>query len=289
MTQQTTQKLTRAKHFKWEDYRRTINWDLPLADRFGFHRGAYAPMDSSDLAGRVVRVLPGQASPVHRIDTDTIIVNLLGEVDFTFGDQRFVLGPNDLLSIPANTPYAYANYALTDSIFFKVQPHPAAGTEHVSEYRLNEAEPGWDVPTDLEVTHQRWDDYRRQVVYRGGMVSQFGFHRGVMPHIQASSFKGHPVRVPPGQSSPWHTVANDVIFVGLVGEIEVYAEDQAFSLGPMDVLVLPPPLYGLQNVGLTEAVYFSVNAKPTDPPKMKYFESAVVGDPLAGPGTEFTP
>ncbi|MGW4335718.1 cupin domain-containing protein [Rhodococcus koreensis] len=245
-------------------------------------------MDSSDLQGRLVRVPAGQASPLHRTPADTIFVALAGEVEFTVGEDRALLKPFDLMQIPGDAPRSYFNFGLTDAIFFAVQARPPQGQPYEVIYRQDELEAGWTAPDDLDVTHLKWEDYRRQIIYRGGLVHQFGSHRGVFPHIQATSMKGHVVRVPGGQSSPWHTVGGDVTFVGLHGEIEVYADKEVYSLGPLDVLVLPPPMYALQNVGLSDGLYFSINAKSPTPTKIEYFEPAVLGDPLAGPGASMS-
>jgi quercetin dioxygenase-like cupin family protein len=278
-----------AQHFKWEDYRRTINWGLMEAQRFGLHRGVHAPMDSSDLESRVLRLPAGQASPVHRVAADIVGVALAGEIDCIVGEQRFALKECDLLEVGADVPRSYFNPGLTDALLFVAAARPQQGDRHQVSYQLEQDEPGWEPASDPQVRHVPLADYRRRVIYRGGMVQTYGFHRGVMPHVQGEALRGHVVRVPAGQGSPWHSVGGDVTFVGMVGEIEVYAESQAFALGPRDVLVLPPPVYALQNVGLTDGMYFSINAKPASPPKIAYFDSAVLGDPLAGPGDEMTP
>jgi len=286
---ETPEALSGPIHFPWESVRRTLDWKLPHADRFGFHRGMYTPMNSSDVQARLVRVPAGQSSPVHRSSAETVIVGLIGEVEFSIGGERALMTARDLLQVPADMPRSYLNVGLTDAIFFAAQPRPEPGTAHGVTYREDESAAGWSAPDDVNVSHLRWEDYRRQVIYRGGFVQQFGSHRGIHPHIQGTTIKGHVVRVPGGQGSPWHTVGGDVIFLGLHGEFEVYAEKQAFALGPMDVLVLPPPMYALQNVGLSEGLYFSINTKSGTATKMEYFAPAVVGDPLAGPGDPIIP
>lgn len=290
MTEKREALLPGPVHFPWEDLRRTLDWSLPQAERFGFHRGVHAPMNSSDVASRLVRVPAGQSSPLHRTSAETIFVGLSGEVEFTIGGERALLGPFDLLRVPADVPRSYFNIGLTDAVFFAAQPRPAPGApDPTVVYRTDANEAGWEAPADIDVSHLRWEDYRRQVVYRGGFVQEFGSHRGVHPHIAGDTIKGHVVRVPAGQGSPWHTIGGDCIFVGLHGEVEVYADKRAFRLGPQDVLVLPPPDYALRNVGLTEGLYFSINTKAGTASKMVYYAPAVANDPLAGPGETITP
>jgi hypothetical protein len=53
--------------------------------------------------------------------------------------------------------------------------------------------------------------------------------------------------------------------------------------------MLPGPHYALQNVGLGDAVYFSMGSKGGPREQMIYYEPAEPGNPLAGAGEEVTP
>jgi hypothetical protein len=50
--------------------------------------------------------------------------------------------------------------------------------------------------------------------------------------------------------------------IGLLGEIEVDAVAGIYPLGARDVLRVSTPMYALQNVGLTDALYVAVGSKP---------------------------
>ena len=274
----------------WDEYRHTLTWKSTASQAWGFRAGLYEPIQSSQLQAHVVWLPGGHAAPVHRASTDLILVQLTGELDLIFREVPRRVRPCDMLVIPANTPYALINSGFDDTMFFAVHERSPDGGPLSTTYRLHPAEEGWEAPADVEITHLEWESYRRQVHYRGGLSEIYGYHRGVYPIVETDAMRGHPVRVPAGQGSPWKTVPGDGIFVGMVGEVELYGnsftDTKAYLVGPRDLLMMPGPVWALQNPGLTDAVYFSVSAKPSTPFKMTYFEPAVPGNPIAGPGAE---
>ena len=274
-------------HLPWEENRLSIDYALPKAEIWGFHRGAYTPVETETLTARVVRIPPGQASPAHRLTRDVAFVQLAGELIISAGRQRFLAGPNDLYTIPGGIPRKLFNPGITDAFFLSIQ-----SKSEVDDGGMELLEVGpeaWDAPAGLEIFHLAWKDYRRRVVWRGGLSERQGYKRGVFPFLETEDMRGHAVRVPAGQGSPWHTFPGVAIFVGMVGEIEVYADNKAYSLGPMDLLMLPGPNYALQNIGLDDAVYFSLGPTGIPREQMIYYEPAVPGNPLAGPGVEVAP
>ena len=274
---------------RWKDYRRMITWKSPDEPTWGSRQGVYPPLETSQLQAQVVRIPAGQGAPLYQAPSELIIVQVVGQLDFTIGTELHIVKPFDMLVLPANTPHEVFNAEFEDALFFVVHDRPPAG-EPYSTDPFGGAEQSSEPPTDAEITHLKWDDYRRQVDYRGGLSGVYGYHRGVYPIVETATMRGHPVRVPGGQGSPWKTVRGDAIYIGLVGEVEIYGnsfdEPEAYPLGPLDLLMMPPPVGAFQNPGLSDAVFFVVAGKSDGPFTMKYFQQAVAGNPLAGPGDE---
>ena len=270
---------------RWQDYRRTINWQSMGAVDWGRHYGTHEPVCTSTLQAQVVRIPAGQATPVLSANGDHFTVQLVGEVCLIIGEQRWTVKPYDIVTIPAGTPHFYRNSGIEDVLFYLGYERPEQGGYELvaledSDARLR-ATPG------AEVTHLRWEEYRRRIVYRGALSERNGYHRGVYPFVETAGMRGHAVRVPAGQGSPWHTGGADLLFLGLRGELEFYADPdapKAYPVGPCDILMVPDAFYGDQNVGFEDAIYLSMSAKSETREKPVYHEPAVVGDPLAGPG-----
>jgi quercetin dioxygenase-like cupin family protein len=259
-------------------------WNLPGQGGWGTFRGVYAPLQTPYQEAIIVRLPSGQTGPIHKASSELVLLMLHGAMDFIVGDHRYEVEQHDLLIVPADTPFRVSNPNFEHALFFSVHDRGDDEAPYTMTYKLNDDDEGWDIPAGAEVTHMRWEDYRRQAHYRGGGSDRFGFHRGVFPFVETEHMRGHSVLVPPGQGSPWHTFPGDSIFVGLIGAIEVYSDTTVYPLGPCDVLRVVTPLYSLQNVGLENALYFSIGSKRRKGEKPVYHEPAVLGDPLAGPG-----
>jgi quercetin dioxygenase-like cupin family protein len=90
----------------------------------GFTRGLFTPMTGTSYSGRLVLLPRGQGAPPHRNTAEHIIINLEGEAEFTFPDftasERFIIGPRDILFIPADMTYIYSNIGDVDVVWFTV-------------------------------------------------------------------------------------------------------------------------------------------------------------------------
>jgi quercetin dioxygenase-like cupin family protein len=78
----------------------------------------------------------------------------------------------------------------------------------------------------------------------------------------------------PGQTSPWHSVPSDVLWIQLLGEVEFTAAGELWPLRPLDILVIPANVpYIYTNVTFTEALFFDVFHKRPTGQKNLYWES----------------
>jgi len=87
---------------------------------FGRLRGSYTGIEGTNCLVNIL-VLPfGQGSPPISYDAEHVVFQLQGEVEWSTGGERLVLEPEDLLFIPANTPYQFLNVGRTDAFFLDV-------------------------------------------------------------------------------------------------------------------------------------------------------------------------
>jgi mannose-6-phosphate isomerase-like protein (cupin superfamily) len=115
-------------HMPWHLYRRDIDWSsLHKSDVWGLHRGVYPLLRSQRFMSHMVRHPAGQSSPWHSSSVDILFIQISGEVDFSAADAIFPLEPNDILWMPARTPYLYSNVGLSDALFYDLWPEPKPG------------------------------------------------------------------------------------------------------------------------------------------------------------------
>ena len=228
------------------------------------------------MQARVYRLPPGHASPEHRRDLDRIIVHVAGEVSWSIGGQRHRPRPFDAFVLPAGMHRSVMNAGVSDVLFIVCYEREAPAVRPPD--RLDSAFPYLD-----------WEQSREQISYPDdGGAERFGLHRGTLPPIESTNMTGHHVRVPSGQGDQWRRGSGETILIGLQGELEVYADSKAYSLGPLDLMVPPPLLAGPQNVGFEDGLYFTIETKATAATsrEAEYYEPAIAGDPLAGPAAK---
>jgi quercetin dioxygenase-like cupin family protein len=119
---------------RWQEYRRTINMQLPQADTWGFHRGGYPWIEAATIQAHVVRISGGQVCPPHSVPVDVVIILLVGEVEWSIESSLYALAPFDLLMIPANSVYSFMNVGLGEAMFFDVLPKTAEETQYYSDH-----------------------------------------------------------------------------------------------------------------------------------------------------------
>lgn len=131
---------------RWRDQQRHIDWrdhPLPLADRFGWHRGHYGRLEATNFGASLV-VLPfGQASPPHSSRKEHIILVVEGEVEFVVGAPatEYRLAPYDALFIPAEIVYEYYNVGRVDALFYSITGQVTPGDSSPTYYLPGEDEP----------------------------------------------------------------------------------------------------------------------------------------------------
>jgi len=108
-----------AQLIKWEDMR--LDWSLPGAKTPGTARAVYDLISASSINAHHVVIFHGQSTPVHTTESDHLMVQIEGIVEFDLvGDQKYVLHPKDLFVFPAGVPYRYTNVGPGDALFVSV-------------------------------------------------------------------------------------------------------------------------------------------------------------------------
>ena len=240
---------------RWDDYRRDFQWYATPARGRDCHRLEYPPLKADSFHANLVVVPCAQAVLDQTQPGDTIYLGTEGELEFTIGQQVFLLKPMDLLAIPVGTAYSYANVGLTNAIMLGTfAAAPVSGA------------------VSGKVEHMVWQEYRARFGWTLPLAEQWGYHRGSGPLIAPPGLRGHTVRMPMAQSTPWHHVPRDLYFMVLQGEIEFGAGGKVWTLLPYDLLLVPAGTpYRYRNNKLAETVFYSMGGKLPPGKKGVYF------------------
>lgn len=248
-------------YMRWDDYRGAFKWVSGSENAPGTNRIEYPAVEAPMARGRLIVLPTGQSAAKQTRDTDTVYLGIEGDVEFTVGANRLVLKPLDIVSIPAGSSYSYVNLGLANAqlcgIYAKEDGSPSA--------------PG-AAKAAIESTHMRWQEYRRDFHWTLPLAEHWGYHRGSGPLIITNGLRGHTVRMPTGQTTPWHFAARDMLFMGISDEVEFKAGGKAMPLGPRDWIIVPAGTpYTYTNYGLAECVFFSIGGKLPPGKKGTYF------------------
>ncbi len=244
---------------RWQEYRGRALWAGAADGKAGTQHLEYPSIEAPLVRGRLLMVPTGQAAPTRTEDTDTVYLGLESDVEFTVGTQTLVVKPLDILCVPAGTPHGFANLSLANALLCGI-------------YAKSDGAPTPPKAERPAPTLMEWDTYRRDFHWTLPWSEQFGFHRGSGPLIISDGLRGHTVRIPTGQTTPWHYAARDMLFMGIHHDVEFKAANKSFRLGPHDFLIIPAGTpYSYHNHGLAECVFFSIGGKLPPGRKGTYF------------------
>jgi quercetin dioxygenase-like cupin family protein len=248
----------------WQEYRRAFSWHTSGKGVTGPRYLEYPPVEAPLVKGQLLMLPVAEGADRCSSDVDAVFLCIEGEAEFTVGSATFVLKPLDLLSIPAGWEYEFANPGLINSLLCGIFAKNQGARPAVSDRSNSHAAPH----------HMQWMQYRRNFRWTLPWAEQWGFHRGSGPLIISDGLRGHTVRQPAGQSTPWHSPARDMVFMGIQHEVEFKAAGRECPLGPLDFLIIPAGTpYQYTNYGLSEAVFFSIGGKLPPGQKATYFVS----------------
>ncbi|WP_050787713.1 cupin domain-containing protein [Rhodococcus jostii] len=234
-------------HLSWRETRREANWDLPDAEKWGLHRAHYPELVGETFTAHMVQLPSSQSVPERTSDASVVYVGVKGELEFRIGEERIVVGPRDVLTVPNGLPHSCANHDFESALFVSV-------TTTAEE----------DDASALSGPHLLpWMDYRRQ--FRSAILPhamEYGHHRLSAPHTPLRSLLGHTVRIPTNQASPWHGIPRDLLFVQFSGEVEFSLAGRKCLLEPYDLmLVRARTPYSYANFGTEDGLFFDIGGR----------------------------
>jgi len=236
-----------VEQLQWQDARRSYVWRKAASAAWGYHVLEYPLCDAGSLSGQMLLLLPGQASALEAAQTDTVYLGVEGELEFTSGPERHVVGALDLLGIARQANYRFTNCGLSNALVFCMRSKKAEGE-----------------PSAAACIHMAWKDYRNEFRWDLPFADQWGFHRGAGPHMRLDGLSGHTVRHPVGQASPWHAAERDLLFIQLQGNSAFRAAGKVWELAPWDLLVIHARTpYSYFNAGTEESVFLDMGMRIT--------------------------
>jgi hypothetical protein len=162
LPQKLTGEFPNVEYLRWEEYKRAITWGVPLAERWGMHRGQAPYVTSEVMKGHTCIQPFGQSCPWHGTSRDLIFVGLSGSTEFAAAGQLWTLGTADLLILPGNTPYKYSNYDLETAVFFDIGSIHGVGTKDPPTRFYFERDPSWPVDFDTPELETEFSASRRK-------------------------------------------------------------------------------------------------------------------------------
>jgi quercetin dioxygenase-like cupin family protein len=258
--------LHEPTHMIWQAYRRNFALVTPEGKGWGHQRIEYPAIHGTDFFGHWTALPAAQSAISHTASGDVVYLSVEGEIEFTVDGVLYPLKPLDLLSVPAHMPRSYVNVGLKNALFF--------GT-----YAKNQHGPSM-IAADARVELMSWENSRRDFHWTLPLAERWGYHRGSGPLIRPPMLRGHLVRDPAAQSTPWHYAPRDMMFTVIDNEVEFAAAGKCWPLKPMDMLVLPAGTpYKYTNYSRMETLFFSIGGMLPPGKKGVYF-SADPGWPI---------
>jgi quercetin dioxygenase-like cupin family protein len=246
---------------RWHDYRRTPSWKDGAASSNSRYV-EYPALEGPLVRGRLVMIPAAHSFGPQTDRADTVYLGIEGETEFVVGEATYAVKPLDLICIPAGQSYQCSNLGLSNALLCGI--YARADSEQSQPASKSTA----------PVTHMLWEKYRRDFHWTLPWAERWGYHRGSGPLIMADGLRGHTVRIPPGQSTPWHYAPRDLMFMGIQNEVEFRAAGREFPLNRFDLLIIPGGTpYSYINYGLAECVFLSIGGKLPPGKKSAYFDS----------------
>lgn len=257
-TTATKETLREPGYMLWRNYRRDF---LRVTDRgkgWGYQRIEYPSIPGADFHGRWNTLPAAQCMSGHAEPGDVVYLSVEGDLEITVEDRLYALEPLDMLAVPAHMARSLQNVGRKDVFYFAI-------------YATNEGGPQ-RVAAGAEVELMTWRDSRRDFHWTLPLAERWGYHRGSGPLIRPAMLRGHLVRMPAAQSTPWHYAPRDLMFTVIDNEIEFAAANKVFPLTPQDMLIIPAGTpYRYTNYGRSEVLFLSIGGKLPPGKKSAYF------------------
>lgn len=250
--------LREPGYMLWQDFRRDLRRVVQDQKGWGHHRIDYPAIQGADFQGYWTSLPTANAYADHREKGDVVYLSVEGDLEITVDGQRHVLQSLDMLAVPAHALRSIVNVGRPDGFYFAIysdgkdtggKQDPAAKPEHMT-----------------------WTESRRDFHWTLPLAERWGYHRGSGPLIRPVALRGHLVRMPAAQHTPWHYAPRDLMFTVIDNEIEFSCAGRNFPLKPQDMLLIPagtPYIY--TNYTRRETLFLSIGGKLPPGRKSRYF------------------
>lgn len=249
-------KLSEPALHPWDEVRRLFAWH----GEGGNSRRSwleYRGLNASDFSARNFMLPAAHVYTSEGHGGDAILLGVRGAIEVAADGMHFPLNALDMVVIPAGTPYECIDVGGSNSMWCGIFADEAPRPLPVSR------------PSLAQMT---WASSLERFQWTLPFGDRLGFRRASGPYLDTGQLRGHTARQPPGQSTPWHEIPRDILFMPLVNEVEFCAAGKTWPLQPLDGLLVPahtPYIY--TNYGFEEVVFLSMGGKVPPGGKSIYY------------------
>lgn len=220
------------------------------------------------MTGQMVLLPTAQSLSPDTSNGATVLVGVRGRVAVDVLGETHVIGPNDVLTIPATLTYRCNNVQQDASLF-------AVVVAKVGQAATPTPASQGDWPdSGLSPVFHPWDEVRCHFSWHLPKARVPGMHRATGPSFSAGTLRGHMVRQPIAQRCPWHAAARDLIFIQLHGEVDFIAAGREWHLEPLDMMRISAETpYVYANTGPTESLFCDVGGRLPGNSRTTYWEA----------------
>jgi quercetin dioxygenase-like cupin family protein len=111
---------TRVRYLSKRELFSEPSYRLPKAAVAGYVRSNSYGLRATNSYSTLIRMPPGQMTPLHDYSAEHIIFVLSGQIDFLIGPDVYELNQYDEIFIPAHVFYIYRNPGDVEAAFFNV-------------------------------------------------------------------------------------------------------------------------------------------------------------------------
>ena len=111
---------TRVRYLSKRELFSEPSYRLPKAAIAGYVRSNSYGLRATNSYSTLIRMPPGQMTPLHDYSAEHIIFVLSGQIDFLIGLDVYELNQYDEIFIPAHVFYIYRNPGDVEAAFFNV-------------------------------------------------------------------------------------------------------------------------------------------------------------------------
>ncbi|CAN5326148.1 hypothetical protein BH09PSE6_BH09PSE6_08850 [soil metagenome] len=257
MNAETNSKLRRPISLRWAEAKLGAEWIEGTTKDPHSQAFAYAMLQAPETTMRPILIPSGTTYSGGQAKADKVFLIMDGALDITVDDRAESYGEHDLVAVTAGTRFTLANPGLDGAVVCEIAAKTNARTD-----------------VDAAPPAMRFQEYKNRFSWTLPWAERFGYHRGSGPLIVTDEIRGHTVRMPVGQATPWHYAARDLMFMGIHNEVTFMADGQSFPLRRFDMLLIPSGVpYSYKNVDFGEAFFISIGGKLIPGNKGTYFDA----------------